>query len=94
MVDAARPVSLKTTTPAPTVAIWVNDPPVEPVARSILNIVSLFELSTQDNEMLVLEAEMATRLEGAAGSVVVLSVVALATFEKAESPAPLLARTR
>ena len=81
MVDAARPVSLKTTTPAPTIAIWVNDPPDEPVARSILNPVSLFELSTQDNEMLLLEAGVAARPEGAAGRAVVVSVVALATFE-------------
>jgi hypothetical protein len=64
------------------------------VARSILNPVSLFELSTQDNEMLLLEAAVAARLEGATGRVVVVNVVAVATLEKAESPALLLARTR
>jgi hypothetical protein len=64
------------------------------VPRSILNPVSLGELSNQDNEMLVLEAEVATRLEGAAGGVVVLSVVAMATFEKAEFPTLLLALAR
>jgi len=41
----------------------------------------LFELSTQDNEMLLLEAGVAARPEGAAGRAVVVSVVALATFE-------------
>ena len=68
--------------------------PVGVVPRSILNPVSLGELSNQDNEMLVLEAEVATRLEGAAGGVVVLSVVAMATFEKAEFPTLLLALAR
>jgi len=80
-------------TPSEVAASSVNGP-VEVVPRSILNPVSLFELSTQDNEMLVLEVEVATRLEGASGSVVVLSVVAVATFEKAEFPALLLARMR
>ena len=69
-----------------------NDPG-EPLSRSILNPVSLSELSIQRNEMLVLEAGVAVRPEGAAGGVA-LGVVALATFEKAESPALLLARTR
>jgi len=73
--------------------IWSNDPPFEPVPRSILNTVSLFELSSQDNEMLSLAAGVAARPEGAAGGAV-LGVVAMATFEKAESPALLLARTR
>jgi len=63
------------------------------VSRSILNPVSLSELSNQVNEMLVLETGVATRPEGAAGGVA-LGVVALATFENAESPALLLARTR
>ena len=59
----------------------------------MLNPVSLSELSVQDKEMLVLETGVATRLEGAAGGAG-LGVVALATFEKAESPTLLLARTR
>jgi hypothetical protein len=63
------------------------------VSRSILNPVSLVELSTQVNEMLVLETAVATRPEGASGGVA-FGVVAVATFEKAESPALLLARTR
>ena len=63
--------------------------PVKFVPRSISKPVSLLELSVQDNEMLVLESGVAARPEGAAGH-----VVALATFETAESPALLLARTR
>ena len=55
----------------------------------MLNPVSLSELSVQDKEMLVLETGVAARPEGAAGR-----VVAVATFETAESPALLMARTR
>ena len=60
-------MSLYVVTPVEVVAIWVNGP-VEVVPRSILNPVSLFELSSQDKEMLSLAADVATRPEGAVGS--------------------------
>ena len=66
MVDGASPVSGYVVTFAPTVAISVKVIPAS-VERSILNSVSLSELSVQDRSISLDDTTVAIRLLGAAG---------------------------
>ena len=84
MVDGVSPVL--TNVLPPTIVIWVNVRPL--VERSILNPVSLFELSVQDKSISVDHGALATRLLGAEGigvgvgvGVELGGVVTLAVFE-------------
>jgi hypothetical protein len=61
---------------APTIAISVNVTPAS-VERSILNSVSLFELSVQDRSISLDDTPVAVKLLGAAGG----ANVTLAVFE-------------
>ena len=79
---------------APTVATSLK--PVSAFRlRSIRNAVSFAELSFQCNVMLVGEFTVKARPDGGCGAGTgAASVVTVATFENAESPAALYARTR
>ena len=50
--------------------------------------------TVHDNAITVLPADLAPRLRGAPGAPAAASVVALATFDGAPAPDPLIARTR
>jgi hypothetical protein len=65
LVEAASPVLEYVVTLVPTVAICVNVVPSG--ERSILNPVSLFELSVQDRLIWLDDAAVAVRFVGAAG---------------------------
>ncbi len=65
MVEAARPLLAYVVIRAPTVATCVNVLPL--VERSILNPVSLFELSVHERLIWLDDAAVAVRFVGAAG---------------------------
>jgi len=65
LVEAARPPLAYVVILAPTVATWVNVVPSG--ERSILNPVSLFELSVHERLIWLDDAAVAVRLLGAAG---------------------------
>ena len=65
-----------------------------PAHRSILTPSSLFALSVQLRLICEPDTAVATRLDGAAGGLPPVGVVAVAVFEYPELPAPLYARTR
>ena len=75
---------------ADTVANGVNVVPSGD--RSMANPVSFDALSVQARLIWVLDTAVAVRLAGAAGAVPV--VCALATFDHADGPTPLVALTR
>ena len=77
---AVRPVLLYAWTPAPTVAICEKFVHVEPVQRSILKPVSLFELSVHARFIWLLEAAVAVKTAGGAGGWAAC-VVAMVVFE-------------
>ena len=78
---------------APTVPTWLKGP-AEEVERSMAKPVSSLEPSIQVRLTWEAEAAVATKPEGAIGTVVLARVEALATFEKADFPAELSASTR
>jgi hypothetical protein len=91
----ATVVSANVVIPAPTCAICAKFVQFGFLQRSILNPLSLFELSLQERLMRVFDTAVALRPLGAAGSGGGgADVVALAVFENAELPATLKLATR
>jgi len=88
-------VSANVVTSAPTCAIWAKLVQFGFLQRSILNPLSLLELSVHERLMRVVVTATALKPLGAAGrGGGAADVVALAVFENAEVPASLKLATR